>query len=146
MKQAWPGPGERGFSYAEVLISVVLIAVALVPAMEALTPAIQGVSVQETGTIEHYHLKAKLEETLALPFDELSQEAENLGDPAVYSNVYSDPPAAQSRRLVYLAHIDADNADADDNAFTGAEVDLLWIRVAVSGSHRRLDSVMVSNE
>ena len=146
MKQARPGPDERGFSYAEVLISVVLIAVALVPAMEALTPAIQGVTVQETAVTEHYHLKAKLEETLALPFDELSQEAEILGDPAVFSAVYSDLPAAENRRLVYLAHIDADNADADDNAFTGIETDLRWIRVAISGSHRRLDSVLVSDE
>jgi type II secretory pathway pseudopilin PulG len=146
VKQVQPATKERGFSYVEVLISVVLIAVALVPAMEALTPAIQGITVAEAAITEHYHLKAKLEETLALPFDDLSQEAENLGDPAIFSAVYSDPPAAQSRRLVYLAHIDADNADADDNAFTGAETDLLWIRVAISGSHRRLDSVMVSDE
>ncbi len=134
---------DRGFSYAEVLISIVLIALTLIPALEALAPAIQGVAVHEAIVTEHFRLNAKLEETLAQPFADLSNEADALGGPATLSTVYSDPVATPNRRLVYLAHIDGDNADADDDPFTGTEADLLWIKVTAGGNFQ-LESVASS--
>ncbi len=133
---------DRGYSYIEVLISIVLIVLMLIPAMDALAPAIQGVTVHEELVTEHYRLRAKLEETLAQPYADLSVEADVLGDPAILSPLYSDPVATPERRLVYLAHIDGDNADADDDPFTGVENDLLWIKVNVAGNHRSLESVV----
>ncbi len=135
-------PDDRGFSYVEVLISIVLIVLTLIPAMEALVPAIQGVSVHESAATEHYRLTAKLEETIAQPFADLASEADALGSPSILSPLYSDPVATQNRRLVYLALIDGDNVDADDDPFTGTENDLLWIKVSVEGDHRVLESVV----
>ncbi len=135
-------PVGRGFSYVEVLICIVLIVLTLIPAMEALVPAIQGVSVHEAEATEHYRLRAKLEETSAQPFATLATEAVALGDPSILSPLYSDPVATQNRRLVYLAHIDGDNADGDDDPFTGTENTLLWIKVSVDGDHRVLESVV----
>ncbi|MFB3104929.1 MAG: hypothetical protein ACE1ZA_08375 [Pseudomonadales bacterium] len=135
-------PVDRGFSYVEVLISIILIVLTLIPAMEALVPAIQGVSVHEAVATEHYRLRAKLEETTAQPFANLASEAIALGDPTILSPLYSDPVATQNRRLVYLAHIDGDNADGDDDPFTGTENTLLWIKVSVDGDHRVIESVV----
>ncbi|MCZ6618582.1 MAG: hypothetical protein O7E57_10650 [Gammaproteobacteria bacterium] len=134
--------GNRGFSYVEVLISIVLIVMTLIPAMNALVPAIQGTTVHEEVVTEHYRLRAKFEEILAQPYDDLFNEAIALWDPTVPSALYSDPVATQNRRLVYLARIDADNADADDDPFTGTENDLLWIRVSIDGNFRALESVV----
>ena len=134
--------GDRGFSYVEVLISIVLIVLTLIPAMNALAPAIQGTTVHEEVVTEHYRLRAKFEEILAQPYDDLFSEAILLWDPTVPSPLYSDPVATENRRLVYLARIDADNADADGDPFTGTENDLLWIRVSIDGNFRALESVV----
>ena len=43
--------------------------------------------------------------------------------------------------LVYLSLYDGDNADADDDPFTGTDADLLWIRVEIDGSVLSLQTV-----
>ena len=47
---------------------------------------------------------------------------------------YSASPGTPGRLVVYLSTWDGDNADADDDPFTGTDVGLLWIRVEVEGS------------
>ena len=58
-----------GFSYVEVLIATMLIAVCLVPALEALHTGLLGSGIHRDSVEEHYHLQAKLEEMLAQPID-----------------------------------------------------------------------------
>lgn len=141
-----PFGSAAGFGYIEALISIVLVALILVPTMESLQPVMQRATVHEAASSAHYGLKAKLEETLSLPYAELLAEAQVVGNPQTPSTLYSDAVAAPGRRLVYLANIDADNADVDDDPLTGVETDLLWIKVAVANSHHLLESVTSADD
>lgn len=119
---------ESGLSYIEVLIAVVLIALALVPMMEALGPGLQGSQIHRDRAEVHFALSGKLEQVLAESFDDLDAAATAAGDFTVattYSDLAADVPHA-----VFIWRWDVDNADADDDPFTGGEDDILWIRVA----------------
>lgn len=131
-----------GLTYIEVLIATALIAITLVPAMEALQPAMQGASIHEVQTVQHYELTAMLEEVLARPFSELDDEAVAISDPAVASVTYSDPAGQADRRLVYLSRYDADNADGNGNFFdTGMDEGLLWVRVEFEETVQAIESL-----
>ena len=133
-----------GLTYIEVLIAMTLIAVTLLPAMEALQPATQGMSIHEVQVVRHYTLTAKLEEVLAKPFGELDTEAEAISDPNVASTVYSDAPGSDDRRLVYLSRYDADNADGNGNVFDGTDKGLLWVKVEVEGTDQFIEGLTSS--
>ena len=47
---------------------------------------------------------------------------------------YSDVSGSTDRRLVYIAKYDADNADADDDGFTGVDDEILWVRVEIENT------------
>ena len=133
-----------GFAYLEALIATVLVAVALVPALEALSPALQGSAVHSSEAALHFHGATRLEEVMAEPFAALDMEAQAIGDPTVASDVYSDASAATDRRLVFLSRYDGDNADGDGDPFTGMDEGLVWIRVTVPATRldlQRLTSV-----
>lgn len=133
-----------GLTYVEVLIATALIAVTLIPAIEALQPATQGMSIHEAKTVRHYALTALLEDVLAKPFSELDTEAVTIDDPAVASTMYSDPPAANDRRLVYLSRYDADNADGNGNFFDGTDAGLLWVKVEIEGTDQSIEGLTSS--
>lgn len=130
----------RGFSYIEILIATVLIAVALPPAMDALGSGLLGAAVHEQRSVAHYDLSGKMEDVLAQPFDDLASAALAAGGAGVASS-YSDAAGTPSRRLVYLSLYDGDNADADNNPFTGTDPDLLWVRIAIEGSADALETL-----
>ena len=123
----------KGFSYIEVLIATVLIAITLVPALDALQGAMLGSAMHENATSQQYHLQSKLEEVLAKSFDELDAAAVIAGDHTVVTS-FSDSIGATDRRLVYLSKYDGDNADSDNNYFTGVDKDLLWVRVEIENT------------
>ena len=134
-----------GLTYVEVLIATALIAISLIPAIKALTPAAQGMSIHETRTLRHYELTALLEEVLAHPFSELDAEAVAINDPLVASTRYSDPSAQANRRLVYLSRYDADNADGNNNFFdAGMDEGLLWVRVEIEATNQAIESLTSS--
>jgi len=133
-----------GLTYVEVLIATVLMVVALVPAIDALHPAIQGSGIHQSETALHYHLTAGLEEVRARPFVELDTEAQALADPTVSSPLFSDTAGSADRRLVYLSRYDADNADSDNDQFTGTDEDLIWVRVEVETTAHAVET-LVSN-
>ena len=136
-----------GLTYVEVLIATALIVISLVPALEALTPATQGMSINEAQVVRHYALTALLEDVLAKPFSELDAEAVTINNPAVASTTYSDLPAANNRRLVYLSRYDADNADGNGNPFDiGMDAGLLWVRVEIEGTDQAIESLTASYE
>ncbi|MCP4407745.1 MAG: type II secretion system protein [Gammaproteobacteria bacterium] len=138
-QQRWTG--HRGFSYIEVLVATVLIAIALVPAMEALQPGLQGSGLLKTHAESHLALVGKLEEVLAEPFDDLDAAATAAG---VHTNStsYSDAPGPPIQRNVFLWRYDVDNADADGDEFTGGEEDLLWVRVALVDDSQILETLI----
>lgn len=128
---------QAGFSYVEVLAAAVIIAISIIPATEALRSSLQVAAADSAATVSHFRLLGKMEETLAEPFSALSASA---AGPATASG-YSDAAGTTDRRLVFIAPYDADNADADDDPFTGGEADLLWIRVQIEGTTAALETL-----
>lgn len=128
----------------EVLIATLLIMIMLVPALDAMQSGIQGSGVHIQLAQNQYRMISKMEQTLALPFSELVAQADLVADPTVLIPApYSDPAGTASRRLVYLARYDGDNADADADPFTGTDAGLLWVRVTIANNPRALETVIV---
>ena len=135
---------QSGFSYMELLIATLLIAIMLVPALDAMQSGIQGSAIHTQLAQNQYRMISKMEETLALPFAELLQQADLVADSTVLIPApYSDSAGTEFRRLVYLARYDGDNTDADDNPLTGTDTGLLWVRVTIENSPRSLETVVV---
>lgn len=132
--------GQSGLTLVEVLVSIVLLAILLVPAMRALQTSIVGAEVHGDLVSGHVRLTSRLEEVLAEPFEDLSDAAIVAGSPTTPSS-YSEAAGPPGRLLVYLSPYDGDNADADDNPFTGTEADLLWIRVDIEDSVHTLETI-----
>ncbi|MDH3633302.1 MAG: hypothetical protein OES20_01225 [Gammaproteobacteria bacterium] len=135
---------QAGFSYMELLIATLLIVIMLVPALDAMQSGIQGSGIHTQLAQNQYRMISKMEQTLALPFSELLTQADLVADPTVLIPApYSDSAGTESRRLVFLARYDGDNADADDDPFTGIDAGLLWVRVTIEDSPRALETVIV---
>ena len=131
----------------ELLVATLLIAIMLVPALEAMQSGIQGSAIHTALARNQYRMVSKMEQTLALSFGELQQQADLVADPAVLIPApYSDSAGTESRRLVYLARFDGDNADADNNLFTGTDTGLLWVRVAIENSPHALQTVIFEQD
>ncbi len=131
---------QLGLTLVEVLVSVVLLAILLVPAINALQTSIVGAEVHSDVALSHYRLTSAIEELLAEPFVDLADAATAAGGPTALSS-YSEAAGTPGRLLVYLSFYDGDNADSDDNAFTGTETDLLWLRVEIEGGVNALETV-----
>ena len=128
----------------ELLIATLLIVIMLVPALDAMQSGIQGSGVHTQLAQNQYRMISKLEQTLALPFSELLIQADLVANPTVLIPApYSDAAGTESRRLVFLARYDGDNADADNDPFTGTDAGLLWVRVTIADSPRALGTVIV---
>ncbi|MDJ0776559.1 MAG: hypothetical protein QNJ85_01770 [Gammaproteobacteria bacterium] len=131
---------ESGLSYIEVLVATLLIAVALVPMMEALGPGLQGSRIHSDRAEVNFMLQGKLEQVLAESFDDLDDAAMAAGDFTV-ATTYSDM-AASVPHAVFIWRWDVDNADADDDSFTGGEDDILWVRVATVNGLAELQTLI----
>ena len=98
----------RGFTYGEVMLSVVLLAIMLVPALDALQSAIAGTPVA-AATANVPSLASKAEEVLATPFSKVYAETYAPGGntAASASALFSDPAGTPDRRVVVLYRYDA---------------------------------------
>ena len=135
-------PGRQsGISYIEVLIASVLIVISLVPMMDAVRGAISSAGVHEDAAIQHLHLIAMLEDVLTESFTSLETAATAAGGETVASS-YSDMAGSNNRRLVYLSLYDGDNADADDDPFTGVDPGLMWVRTEIEGTLMSIESLV----
>ncbi len=132
-----------GLSYVEVLVASAIIAVSLLPAMEALNASMNSSQLSAALQKQNFLLLDKYEEVLAQSFDVLDAEAESLVSETTPSAAFSDPAGVPNRRLVYLQRYDADNADNDNDPFTGGDPGLCWVRIVVSDSNLSR-SVLVS--
>jgi len=119
-----------GLSYIEVIVATLLLAVALVPMMEALAPGVQGSQIHRDRAEINFALAGKLETVLTQPFDDLDAEATAAGDYKTATS-YSDV-AATVPHQVFIWRYDVDDADGDGDVFTGGEDDILWLRVATT--------------
>jgi len=142
-----------GLTYIEVLIAMVLIALALIPALDALSTGMLGTTIYRSSSAEHYAATSIMEELLAEQHGVLVSAAAAAGDQLTPSS-YSDAPATPNRRLVFLGLYDADNADGDNNLFTVLDPNfdgdndpftgftgLVWVRVEIEGSITAFESL-----
>ena len=130
---------QSGFSYVEVLIASVLIAISLVPAMEALRTGILATGAHRSQVSRHGGIAGKMEEVQAQRFA-LLEDAEVAAGGGASS--YSDTPGTPDRRVVLLSRYDGDNADADDDPLTGTDDDLLWVRIEIEGTALGVESLV----
>ncbi|MDQ6681437.1 MAG: prepilin-type N-terminal cleavage/methylation domain-containing protein [Pseudomonadota bacterium] len=65
----------RGFSYVEVMVAVVLVAIALAPALQAVTSGIQGARIDADLSQGMLPVNGKMEELLARPYPALYRAA-----------------------------------------------------------------------
>ena len=130
----------QGLTYVEVLVSIVLILLVLVPALQALGPGIQGSNIHRTETDLYYRAEAMMADVLAKPFDELDTEALTVNDPTT-PTTYSDSAGTTNRRLVFLSRYDGDNTDGDGNPFTGTDEDLLWVKVEIEATNQSVEKL-----
>jgi len=123
------GRGQRGYAYVEVLVSAVLVAVLLVPALQALQSGVAGAATA-TAASRQLRLRAKMEEVLATPFAKLYAETYMPGSNTVtsVSAAYSDYAGAVDRRVVVLYRY-----DATSRALSANDTGLLFVGVYYEG-------------
>lgn len=140
---------QSGLSYVEVMVTLVLIGIALVPAMDALRTGSLGAAIHAEDSQAYFRQMALMEQVLAEPFSSLLTAAELAADEKT-PTTYSDSPGTLGRRLVFIGRYDGDadpfvvsdpNADGDNNPFTGY-VGLLWVRVMMDGQPRSFSSLI----
>ena len=131
---------ESGLTLVEVLVTIVLLAVLLVPAINALQSGIVGAQVHGDVSASAFRLTTRMEELLAESFASLSDAATAAGSRSTPTS-YSDAAGSPGRLLVYLSPYDGDNVDVDNDPFTGTDPDLLWIRVEIENSVFSLQTV-----
>lgn len=132
---------QRGSSYLEVLIAAVLLSIVLLPLLDALQGAGASSEAHRSSSARHFELVAKMEEVLAEPYSALAAEAAAAGSGNV-ATAYSDSGGSPNRRRVFLSLYDADNADADNQPFTGADAGLVWVRVDMEGSVQAIETLV----
>src|SRR6266566_5034107 len=114
----------RGFSYAEILLSVVLITVLLVPALQALQTGIAG-GQNPSLAARQLTLRDKMEQVLAKPFADLYSQTYLPGGNTTSANgSFSDPAGAPDRRNVVLYRY-----DASTRAFSANDTGLVFVSV-----------------
>lgn len=131
---------QTGLTLVEVLITVVLLSVLLVPAMRALQTGVTGTAVHADLATDQFRLTSRLEELLAEPFGDLEAAAVAAGSPGTATS-YSEAAGPPGRLIVYLSLYDGDNADADDDPHTGEDAGLLWIQVEAEGTVHSLETI-----
>lgn len=132
-------PNQRGFSYAEVLLSVMLLAILLVPALQALNTAILGSS--NNLAAKQLSLRSKMEEVLGKPFGVLYAETYLVGANTAtsVSTSLSDAYGAPDRRVVVLYRYDAVTAALSSN-----DIGLMYVSVyyEAEGSANALNTLV----
>jgi prepilin-type N-terminal cleavage/methylation domain-containing protein len=129
-----------GLTLVEVLVSIVLLGILLVPAIRALQTGVVGSAIHNNLATDHFRLSSRVEELIAAPFADLVAAATAAGDNST-PTTYSEAPGP-GRLIVYLSFYDGDNEDQDDNSFTGGDTDLMWIRVSAEGTVFDLQTVV----
>ena len=131
---------EQGFTYVEVIVAVILMSLALIPALNAIKQSTAVSKGQQSLIANTYAVFSKMEYILAQPYESLSQAAIAAGG-ATNPSSYSDPVATPGRRLVFLALYDGDNADGDNQPLTGGDPGLLWVKVELEGEDMAMESL-----
>lgn len=104
-----------------------ILLIALPPAMDALQSGTKASRINAQSTGLALKVSGKMEELLAQPFGALNAAAAGGTTPSSFS----DDAGTPNRQVVLISAWDMDNADLDDDGFTGTDPDALWIRVEI---------------
>ncbi len=117
---------ERGFSYVEILLSVVLLTALLVPALQALQSSVAG-GQSPSLAARQFTLRDKMEQVLAKPFADLYAQTYLAGGNTTSADaLFSDPAGAPDRRMVVLYRY---KASASAGAWDGGDTGLVFVSV-----------------
>lgn len=146
-QREFAGPGRprnqrrrHGFSYLEVLVATLLVALALSPAIEGLAVGLLGTRVHLELAQDDAALRTCFEQTLARSFTSLDAEALAVASPTV-ATAFSDGAGSDPRCLVYLSRYDGTAASGGADPFTVTDTDLLWARVELENGARALETL-----
>ncbi len=116
----------RGFAYTEVLLSVLLLGILLVPAMQALNAGISGNAATSGVASRQMAIRSKMEDLLSKPFGTLYAQTYLGGGNTTtsISSTYSDAPGTANRRVVVFYRF-----DATTNVLSANDTGLLYINV-----------------
>jgi len=127
---------ESGFSYAELLVAIALVAVLLTPAMQAVQTSALAAAAQRDDLANRQRIKARMEEVLARPYVALDAAAVAAGNsPSATIADLSDAggtPAYPPVQVTIYRY--------DGSAPSAADAGLLWVRVFID-SARSLDAL-----
>lgn len=115
----------RGVAYIEVMVALVLVVSALIPALDALQIGVRSQAVLAGSAVSRdAALRAKMEEVLAKPFETLYAETYLTGGNTTssISTALSDA-AGEQRRIVILYR-------TDGSALSATDTGLVRVRVA----------------
>jgi Tfp pilus assembly protein PilE len=115
---------QHGFAYVEVLLSVLLLSVLLVPALQSLNTGISGSG--NNLAARQLALRSKMEDVLATPFGDLYVETFYFGGNTTtsLSATNSDPAGTPNRQVVVLYRF-----DIATNALSSDDTGLLYVNV-----------------
>lgn len=127
--------GEGGLAYIEVMVALVLVVMALVPALNALQTDTRGAPALVAIAARDALLRAKMEEVLAKPFDTVNAETFLAGGNTTtsVSTALSDP-AGPDRRIVILYR-------TDGTALSSSDTGLVRVRVAFEAGGIALETL-----
>lgn len=124
-----------GSAYLEVLVALVLVVMALVPALQALQSAVRGSSIVGEVAARDALLRAKMEEVLAKPFDMVNAETFLSGGNTTTSvSAALSDPSSPDRRIVILYR-------TDGSAVSNSDTGLVRVRVAWEGGGTALETL-----
>ena len=110
-----------GFAYVEVLVAMMLLVIALVPAINALTDGVRGSTLEPAR--RHLILRNKMEEVLSKPFADLyAGTSASCSTPTTAT--YSDDSGNSDRRMVLRYRY-----SYSSNACTTSDTGVLLIKV-----------------
>jgi Tfp pilus assembly protein PilV len=118
-----PDLKQHGFTYTEVMLSAVLLAMLVVPALQALQTGIAGGATQSVAARSPL-LSAKMEEVLSNPFSELYAATYVSGANTTGVNATYSDAGATDRRVVVLYRY-----DASAKALSPNDTGLLYVSV-----------------
>ena len=133
---------QSGWSYVEVLVSMIILGTALVPAIDALRVSYVGISASESLFFWEQAAASRLESVLSEPYASLESAATAAGNESTPTG-FSDIAGTTDRVLVYLSAYDADDADGDGNPFTGTDAGVLWVNVTIEDTSVTLATLVL---
>ena len=132
---------QKGLSYIELILAVILIAISIAPIHSSLNSSLRSYDHSQEIVDDALHVSNLLEQLTNEKYAQLYQKALNAGSHTIATS-YSDPPTVANRRLVYLSLWDGDDADSDNDGHTGADAGLLWIKVELEKNNYYIETLI----